>query len=124
VRGICAKRKDHPDQGRVQCGTCAHSRFLPVTDEVIRWHLSGEDREKKPFVAGVYALLPDETCWFLAMDFYEDAWQEDAIACRDTCRSLGLPVAFEPQVPILRARPHGSTRGSARAAKRTPGVTI
>lgn len=28
-------------------------RFLPVTDDVIRWHLSGEDEQRQPFVAGV-----------------------------------------------------------------------
>lgn len=95
ARGICAKRKDHPDHGRVKCGACAHARFRPVTDEVIRWHLLGEDSQQKPFVAGVYALLPDETCWFLAMDFDKATWREDAVACRDTCRRLRLPVALE-----------------------------
>jgi superfamily II DNA or RNA helicase/very-short-patch-repair endonuclease len=95
VRGICAKRKDHPDHERVSCGSCAHCRFLPVTDEVIQWHLLGEDPRKEVFVAGVYALLPDETCWFLAMDFDKATWREDAAACRDTCLRLGLPVAVE-----------------------------
>src|ERR1700732_2883362 len=36
VRGICEKP-------RIKCAECAHRRFLPVTDEVIRWHLSGRD---------------------------------------------------------------------------------
>ncbi|MFZ0550372.1 MAG: hypothetical protein WAM21_06155 [Steroidobacteraceae bacterium] len=34
-----------------------------MTDEVIRWHLSGTDAEGKPFVAGIYPLLTDDTCW-------------------------------------------------------------
>src|SRR6266545_3728942 len=34
VRGICEKP-------RVKCAECPNRRFLPVTDEVIRWHLSG-----------------------------------------------------------------------------------
>src|ERR1700730_15565929 len=62
VRGICEKP-------RVKCAECAHRRFLPVTDEVIRWHLSGSDANGETFVAGVYPLLQDETCWFLAIDF-------------------------------------------------------
>jgi hypothetical protein len=33
--------------------------------------------------------------WFLAMDFDKASWREDAVACRDTCRSLGLPAALE-----------------------------
>src|SRR5579871_6320169 len=31
VRGICEKP-------RIKCSECPHQRFLPVTDEVIRWH--------------------------------------------------------------------------------------
>jgi hypothetical protein len=34
VRGICEKP-------RIKCAECPHRRFLPVTDDVIRWHLSG-----------------------------------------------------------------------------------
>ncbi len=55
VRGVCEKP-------RVKCTECAHRRFLPVTDDVIRWHLSGLDADGQLFVAGVYPLLEDETC--------------------------------------------------------------
>jgi hypothetical protein len=55
VRGICEKP-------RIKCAECRHRRFLPVTDDVIRWHLSGEDEQRQPFVAGVYPLLLDESC--------------------------------------------------------------
>ena len=41
----------------------------PLTDDVIRWHLCGEDEHHQPFVAGVYPLLPDESCYLLAADF-------------------------------------------------------
>ena len=51
VRGICEKP-------RVKCAECPHRRFLSVTDDVIRWHLSGCDNSGQPFVAGVYPLLP------------------------------------------------------------------
>jgi superfamily II DNA or RNA helicase/very-short-patch-repair endonuclease len=88
VRGVCEKP-------RIKCTECPHRRFLAVTDEVVRCHLSGTDSEGKPFVAGVYPLLMDETCWFLAMDFDKTSWQEDATACLDTCRRLNLPAALE-----------------------------
>ena len=58
VRGVCEKP-------RIKCAECPNRRFLPVTDDVIRWHLSGRDAEGQPFVAGVYPLLQDETCFFL-----------------------------------------------------------
>jgi len=66
-----------------------------VTDEVVRWHLSGHDDEGQPFVAGVNPLLLDETCFFLAVDFDKAGWREDATALLDACRRLNLPTAFE-----------------------------
>ena len=62
VRGVCEKP-------RVKCAACPHRRFLPVTDEVIRWHLAGRDDDGRDFVMGVYPMLQDETCFFLAADF-------------------------------------------------------
>ncbi|MEP7306172.1 MAG: DEAD/DEAH box helicase family protein [Acidobacteriota bacterium] len=88
VRGICEKP-------RIKCAECPHRRFLPVTDDVIRWHLSGQDAEGQPFVAGVYPLLLDETCFVLAVDFDKTGWREDAGAFLDACRRLDLPTALE-----------------------------
>jgi superfamily II DNA or RNA helicase/very-short-patch-repair endonuclease len=68
---------------------------LPVTDEVLRWHLSGRDELGRDFVMGVYPMLLDETCLFLAVDFDKESWQQDAGAFVDTCRTLDVPVALE-----------------------------
>lgn len=38
VPGVC-------DKPRIKCAACPHQRFLPVTDDAIRWHLSGQDAE-------------------------------------------------------------------------------
>ncbi|HMF61542.1 MAG TPA: DEAD/DEAH box helicase family protein, partial [Vicinamibacterales bacterium] len=88
VRGICEKP-------RIKCAECPNRRFLPVTDDVIRWHLSGRDETGQAFVAGVYPLLQDETCFFLAVDFDKAGWQEDAAAFLEACRRLNLPVVLE-----------------------------
>lgn len=88
IRGICEKP-------RVKCAECSHQRYLPVTDDVIRWHLSGHDDAGQSFVAGVYPMLLDETCFFLAADFDKTGWREDATAFAETCRQLNLPVAVE-----------------------------
>jgi len=88
VRRVCEKP-------RVKCTECAHRRFLPMTDEVIRWHLSGQDDNGQPFVAGIYPLLPDETCYFLAIDFDKAGWREDSEAFLKTCGRLGVPAALE-----------------------------
>jgi superfamily II DNA or RNA helicase/very-short-patch-repair endonuclease len=88
VRGICEKP-------RIKCGDCPHRAFLSVTDEVIRWHLSGKDKSGQDFVAGVYPMLADETCYFLAMDFDKESWPEDVLAVMEACRRLEIPAALE-----------------------------
>jgi hypothetical protein len=88
VRGLCEKP-------RVKCSDCLQPRLLPVTDDVVSWHLRGKDAAGQPFVAGVYPLLPDETCRLLAIDFDKAGWQEDAVAFLATCRRFDLPAAFE-----------------------------
>src|SRR6266568_8882477 len=88
VRGICEKP-------RIKCADCPNRRFLPVTDDVIRWHLSGRDNLGRDFVMGVYPMLQDESCFLLAADFDRESWREDAGAFRETCHLLDLPVALE-----------------------------
>src|SRR5467141_3723063 len=66
VRGVCEKP-------RIKCADCPNRRFLPITDDVIRSHLSGHDLLGHQFVMGIYPMLQDETCWFLAVDFDQDS---------------------------------------------------
>jgi superfamily II DNA or RNA helicase len=88
LRGVC-------DKPRMRCGECACQRFLPLSDEVLRWHLSGADERGREFVLGLYPMLLDEHCWLLAADFDGEHWREDSAAVLDTCRRLNLPVALE-----------------------------
>ena len=80
VRGVCGKPQ-------VRCGECPNQSFIPVSDEVIEAHLRGEDRIRHngrgDFVAGVYPLLFDDTCRFLAVDFDGESWSSDALAFPD-----------------------------------------
>jgi len=39
--------------------------------------------------------LPDETCWFLALDFDKKSWMADACAFLATCRHFQVPAAVE-----------------------------
>src|SRR6201989_970085 len=41
------------EKPRIKCAECPNRRFLPVTDDVIRWHLSGPDETGEAVVAGV-----------------------------------------------------------------------
>jgi hypothetical protein len=88
VRGICEKP-------RVKCAECPSRRFLSVNETVIRWHLSGHDDAGQPFVAGVYPMLLDETCFVLAIDFDKEGWADDARVFLETCHRLNVPAALE-----------------------------
>lgn len=87
VRGVCGKPQ-------VKCGECPHQAFIPVTDEIIDRHLRGGNGPRA-FVVGVYPMLPDETCWFLAADFDKESWAADAAAMVETCKAKGVPAALE-----------------------------
>jgi hypothetical protein len=58
----------------VKCGDCTKQAFRPVDDAAVFAHLKGQH------VMGVYAMLEDETCWFLAVDFDKSSWLEDVRA--------------------------------------------
>ncbi|MFO7600140.1 MAG: DEAD/DEAH box helicase family protein [Candidatus Desulfacyla sp.] len=91
IRGLCRKPA-------VRCGNCPNQRFFPLTDEVIRNHLLGRDPAKKTdqdFTVGVYPLLPDETCWFIASDFDQADWMADVSQFGETCRRFDVPAAVE-----------------------------
>jgi hypothetical protein len=82
IRGVCEKP-------RVKCGECSRQAFLAYDDKAILGHLQGHH------VIGVYPLLADDTCWFLAVDFDGAAWREDVAAFAETCQTVGVPPAAE-----------------------------
>ena len=67
----------------------ATRQLLPLTDEAIHAHLSGK------CTVGVYPLLQDDSCWFLAVDFDQEAWELDAVAFLESCRERNVPAALE-----------------------------
>ncbi len=109
-KGICCKPK-------VKCADCPARKLMPVTDQVIYDHLSGRH------TIGVYPLLQDDTCRFLAVDFDEEDWKNDAVAYLESCREAGIPaypeisrsgkgahvwIFFSEPVPAREARKLGS----------------
>jgi superfamily II DNA or RNA helicase len=63
--------------------------FLPLTEEDVVAHLTGRQ------TIGVYPLLCDETCWFLAADFDKTGWQDDARAFLRVCKEWNVAAALE-----------------------------
>lgn len=80
--GVCEKP-------RIKCGDCGNRKLLPLTDEVVYRHLAGD------VVVGIYPLLSDDTCYFLAVDFDEAEWRDDSKAFVQSCHELNVPVALE-----------------------------
>lgn len=80
--GVCEKP-------RIKCGDCGNRLLIPLSDSVIYDHLAGEH------TVGVYPLLEDDSCYFLAVDFDEAEWSEDARAFMQSCEELGVPAALE-----------------------------
>ncbi len=81
-------------QGK-KCSECTVRNYLPLSDEVIRWHLRGKDANMKPFVMGCYPMAKDETVRFAVMDFDEAAWRRDTLTVVRKARALGLSAAVE-----------------------------
>jgi len=91
IRGTCRKPK-------VKCADCENRDFIPVTDDIIRNHLTGTDvysNSKRDYIIGIYPLLPDETCWFLAIDFDKKNWMDDVSAYLETCKTYSVQAILE-----------------------------
>lgn len=114
--GVCIKPKG-------KCSKCENRVFVPLDDSVIYKHLSGKDVNGQD-VVGVYPILPDDTCCFLAVDFDDDGWQENVSAVRKVCSDWAIPcgversrsgegahlwVFFEEAISCTTARKLGST---------------
>ena len=64
-RGVCGKPS-------IKCSQCPNQAWKSVTDQLIYDHLAGEH------VIGVYTMIGDNQCHFLAVDSDEGNWQADA----------------------------------------------
>ncbi len=80
---------------KVKCGDCPNRAFVPLTDAIISQHLRSESTNGRDFTIGIYPMLPEETCWFLAADFDKKSWQHDVTAFLATCRAKGVPASLE-----------------------------
>ena len=89
VHGLCSLMRG------IRCADCPNRKLLPVSEEVVRWHLRGRDGRQKPFEMGAYPMAKDETVNFAVIDFDKSSWRRDALFVVGKVRELGLPVALE-----------------------------
>ena len=109
-RGLC-------DKPTVKCAECTNRALLPITDAVLHDHLTGRH------TIGIYPLLLDESCNFLALDFDKAQWRRDVAAFLAVCAQLRVPayaeisrsgqgahvcVFFAQAIPAAQARRLGS----------------
>ncbi|MEI8363447.1 MAG: DEAD/DEAH box helicase family protein [Betaproteobacteria bacterium] len=82
LSGVC-------DKPRIKCSDCNNRKLLSIDYQAIYLHLTGKK------TIGAYALLTDETCWFLVADFDGDHWQEDATTFARTAKLNGIHASVE-----------------------------
>ena len=82
VREICKKHI-------IKCSQCPNREFSPLVDDVISKHLKGI------YIVGIYPMLRNEACYFLAVDFDKENWIDNVFAFKETCLKEGMPVSIE-----------------------------
>ena len=85
--GVCLKPRGN-------CGSCERRESVPLSDTVLDGHLRGRDLLERD-VIGIYPILPDDRCCFLALDFDDDGWQTEVALVRRICAEWCVPCAVE-----------------------------
>ena len=99
-RDVYASYWENPHKGTKGWSPVTRDRFgkgslwdrrpVPLTPEVVARHLSDTD-----LFIGLYPLLPDAACWWLAADFDGSQAMLDAHAYVKAAASLGVPCGLE-----------------------------
>ena len=89
-RQLCDKRK-------YRCTECPNRKFKPLEYDDIYRQLEGKSPDGQD-VIGSYAILPDNSCNFLCVDFgdksCEHGYHDDVIAFVGVCRDWGVLDVF------------------------------
>lgn len=91
---VC-QNKWRPGICDMQKTKCPNRLFAALDDNAVYKHLSGQDALYRD-VIGIYPMLPDETAYFLAIDFDDGGWQKDITrsAILRMQKTMPLNIAF------------------------------
>lgn len=73
----------------VKCSQCENRQYASLDIKCIDNHLRGE------VVLGIFPMLEDETCYFLAIDFDDEGWQKDVTAIIEVCEEKEISFGVE-----------------------------
>jgi len=86
-QGVCNKTMGKP------CKSCQYRENKPLTIDIIKKHIYQNQ------AIGIYPMLEDETCYFLAFDFDdkndENNIKEDVLALASICDKYDVPILIE-----------------------------
>lgn len=90
-----ADNKTLCQRGRIRCSDCPNRVFAQFELKAIKMHLQGQDEKGRPFIAGLYPLMPDDTCKLLVVDFDSDNYQTESLSFLSVCDRYHLPAYLE-----------------------------
>lgn len=90
-----ADNKTLCQRGRIRCSDCPNRVLAQFELKAIKMHLQGQDEKGRPFIAGLYPLMPDDTCKLLVVDFDSDNYQTESLSFLSVCDRYHLPAYLE-----------------------------
>ena len=89
VDGICGKKQ----KIKGACKKCVYKENQPIADIHFKNHFTGAGRNA--ITLGIYPLLENETCKFLAIDFDKGNWKSEILAAKEVYREYGIESYIE-----------------------------
>lgn len=88
---VCKNEWDYNlcDKLKRGCSNCQNKKYLPIDNKIIESHLRGE------IVVGIYPLLKDETCNFIAIDFDKKDWESSIKSLYLVCKENKIDALIE-----------------------------
>lgn len=77
------------------CSECSIKLYEQLTPQLIINKQLLNKNEHGHDAIGLYVMLPGNVCRFMAMDFDEKTWKQDALSVSDIARNAGFQIAIE-----------------------------